>query len=415
MTLDQILDCLNREQIRATYGAVGEVIGIPAIGVGAALGRRTQRASWVVNARTGKPTGYNCQQEHPDLRRKLRIITTGDELRRLCSQCTESRSVTRTDRPPKLVAHADWSTDPKKRWCTIAVLDADGCYRSDAPELVGDLGTYFKRLQRRAGLEAVVLCGFDFPIGLPAGYAGAAGLTKFQDALCRFGREEWRDFFNPAPSSEAISVARPFYPQRPGGSRKHHLVTGLGLKTGGDLYRRCDRHPDRAPAEALFWLIGPKQVGRAAIAGWRDLLAPAVASDAPPAIWPFDGCLTELLARPGVVVAETYPADVYRHLHLGIGGSGRSKRKQSDRGADADALLAWAEVNGVHLTDRLRATIVDGFGEGSDGEDRFDALVGLFGMLDVVLDNRPSGEPDDAVIQVEGWILGQPAAAVSEL
>ena len=71
---------------------------------------------------------------------------------------------------------------------------------------------------------------------------------------------------------------------------------------------------------------------------------------------------------------------------------------------------AWARTNRVHLTSRLGATIADGFGTVADGEDRFDAVVGLFGMLDVALGNRPSGEPDDDTTRIEGWILGQPSA-----
>ena len=67
MTLDQILDCLNRKRVRATYGAVGAVIGRPVRGVGSALGDRTRRASWVVNARTGRPTGYARSQLDPYL------------------------------------------------------------------------------------------------------------------------------------------------------------------------------------------------------------------------------------------------------------------------------------------------------------------------------------------------------------
>ena len=407
MTLDQILDCLDRKRIRATYAAVGAVIGRPPQSVGTALGNRTKRASWVVNARTGEPTGYGPGQKHPDLHRTSRIIRTGDELRGLCAECSDCM---RADRQPKLVAHADWSTNPKKRWCAIAVLDADGSYRIDVPELVGDLSTYFSRLRGRAGPEAVVFSGFDFPIGLPASYANKAGLADFRGALPRFGCGRWRDFFSPATVQQAISVTRPFYPQRPGGARKQHLVAGLDMQSTRELYRRCDLHPDRGPAEAIFWLVGPKQVGRAAITGWRDLLAPAMGSEAPPSLWPFDGRLVELLARPGVVVAETYPAEVYRHLDLAIRRNARSKRDQSDRAADAGALEAWARTNRVRLTGRLRATIMDGFGGGADGEDRFDAVVGLWGMLDVALGNRAPGEPDDETTWVEGWILGQPAA-----
>ena len=308
---------------------------------------------------------------------------------------------------PKLVSHADWSMIPRKRWGAIAVLDSHGLYKADAPEPVGDLTTYFGRLLERAGTDAAVLSGFDFPIGLPARYAEKAGLSDFRSALSCIGHGRWQDFYEPAPSRSAISVTRPFYPRRPSGSKKQDLVDTLGMPTLNDLYRRCDRSSERVPAEVVFWLVGAKQVGKATITGWRDLLAPAMASSSPPKIWPFDGRLSELLGRPGVVVAETYPAEVYRHLDLAIRSGGKSKRCQSHRAADASALRAWARANRVRLTRRLWAAIRDGFGASKDGEDRFDAVVGLFGMLNVVLGNRPSGEPEDDTTRIEGWILGQ--------
>ena len=82
-TVDQILDCLNREQVRATYGAVGEVLGRPAQSVGGALWSRTKRASWVVNAQTGEPTGYSVDEKHPELHRAEQIIRTGEQLSQL--------------------------------------------------------------------------------------------------------------------------------------------------------------------------------------------------------------------------------------------------------------------------------------------------------------------------------------------
>ena len=100
MTTDQILDCLDRQRIRATYGAVGAVIGSPPQSVGDALGRRTQRASWVVNAETGEPTGYDRLQKHPELHRTNRIIKTGDELRRLCAGCRHNPHDTRSEIQP---------------------------------------------------------------------------------------------------------------------------------------------------------------------------------------------------------------------------------------------------------------------------------------------------------------------------
>ena len=118
--------------------------------------------------------------------------------------------------------------------------------------------------------------------------------------------------------------------------------------------------------------------------------------------------------RERLVVAETYPAEVYRHLCLAVRKSGRSKRRQSDRAADGTAMHNWARTSRVRLTSRLDGEIADGFGGTNDGEDRFDAVVGLLGMLDVVLGNLPSGEPEDDTTRIEGWILGQPAAASGE-
>ena len=80
---------------------------------------------------------------------------------------------------------------------------------------------------------------------------------------------------------------------------------------------------------------------------------------------------------------------------------------QAPRAENAKAMLAWAEKCGVELATDLRAEIRDGFGSSANGEDRFDAVVGLFGMLNVLLGHRPSGEPrDDPKLVVEGWILG---------
>ena len=305
---------------------------------------------------------------------------------------------------PNLVAHADWSKDSRKQWFAAAVLEADGRYRVSAPTPVGDLATYFSRLRGRVGADAVVLTGFDFPIGLPACYAAKAGFTDFRTALPRLGHDEWRNFFEPAQSRSEISILRPFYPNAAGNKGEHrqeHLYGRLGLEDMSDLKRRCERR-----AQSLFWLIGGNQVGKAAISGWKDLLAPALASDASLSIWPFDGLLGDLLAQPGIVVTETYPAEMCRHLGLEVSEPNRSKRRRSDRAAGAATMKAWADSNAVRLSERLQGEIQDGFGPSRDGEDPFDAVVGLFGMLDVVLGNLASGEPRDDKTQIEGWMLG---------
>jgi len=50
----------------------------------------------------------------------------------------------------------------------------------------------------------------------------------------------------------------------------------------------------------------------------------------------------------------------------------------------------------------------DGFGPSSSGEDAFDAMVGLLGMLEVVDLRRAEAPPLTKEAQLwEGWILGQ--------
>jgi hypothetical protein len=88
------------------------------------------------------------------------------------------------------------------------------------------------------------------------------------------------------------------------------------------------------------------------------------------------------------------------------------KRHQAARQANANAMLAWANRTDVMLSSALLDGIHAGFSPAPDGEDRFDAVIGLFGMLNVVLGYRESGEPEDEQIRsIEGWILGQDSTA----
>ena len=153
--------------------------------------------------------------------------------------------------------------------------------------------------------------------------------------------------------------------------------------------------------------MGAKQVGKAAISGWKDLLAPGLADYGINfAIWPFAGTLRDLIRERSFVVAESYPAEAYRHL--GFPRSGWSKRQQADRRARGVEVLAWAAQRPVVCDGRVVEQIQTGFGEGPGGEDSFDAIVGLLLMIDVVLNYRSDGAPEDDVVRrVEGWIFGQ--------
>ena len=60
------------------------------------------------------------------------------------------------------------------------------------------------------------------------------------------------------------------------------------------------------------------------------------------------------------------------------------------------------------LMPELRVDMEFGFGPKPGGEDPFDAVVGLFGMLNLLLGLRPLDEPVGRRLrEVEGWILGQ--------
>lgn len=311
---------------------------------------------------------------------------------------------------PDLVVHADWSINDRKRWMVCAHRTAAG-YRVEAPEPVGDLSRFLQRLRMRAGPDACVLAGFDFPIGLPEAYAEKAGIVDYLAWLPQLGQGDWLDFDHAAESAVQISLYRPFYPARPGQARQAHLLEALGVSGLDDLRRVCERaHPGRRPAAPLFWTMGSQQVGKAALCGWRNVLLPALSSYNA-RIWPFSGHLVELLQPGGLVLAEIYPAEFYSHLGLNfkrMAGRSMSKRSRAARLAQVEALLDWQERAGVSFTPVLDRAVRDGFGSSPEGEDCFDALVGVLGMINILVGHRPLWEPDQWVLRrVEGWIFGQ--------
>ena len=313
---------------------------------------------------------------------------------------------------PEIVVHADWSVDPRKRWVCRATLNHDRTYQIVKPAPAGDLDVFFRHLVVAAGEAGRILAGFDFPLGLPAAYADQVGIDDFRKALVEFGHGVWREFYEVAATAQEVSLFRPFFPLRPGGKgayARSQLAAGLGVHHFDDLQRQVDRPTSCRPAASvMFWTLGSKQVGKAAIVGWRDLLAPALAAtDIGLAMWPFDGTLQECMAAERITVAEAYPAEYYRHLDLPLVRGG-SKRRQQSRIASGGRLIEWAAVAGVRLDDALQCALREGFGVRPDGEDPFDAVVGTCGILNVVLGLRPPFDPDKRSIRkVEGWTLGQ--------
>ncbi len=303
---------------------------------------------------------------------------------------------------PLLAAHADWSSDPRKRWMTLARRRGAG-WQVAAPVPVGALETLFARLLALA--ESVVL-GADLPLGLPRAYAARHATEPDFPAFLR-GLAGRAGFFSPCATLDEVSAGRPFYPARPvrGMTRAAHAAA-LDLGGARGLCRACDHATAERPAGApLFWTLGANQCGKAAISAWRDLLLPALARPRPPLLWPFEGDLRALITPGRVVVAETYPAEALRQLGLTLPGS---KRRHADRMAMAAPLAAALQRLEAVPDAVLSLALSDGFGADAAGEDRFDSLLGVLAVLNVLAGNRPDGVPDDPWLRRwEGWVLGQ--------
>jgi hypothetical protein len=292
---------------------------------------------------------------------------------------------------------------PAKRWRATADLAPTGWIVGSVSP-VGPLDGFVADLFTGGPL----LAGFDFPIGLPAAYARRIGFPSFKIALEAFGTGFWSEFYQVAERESEIGLTRPFYPQRSiGGARRQHLVAAHGLAHFDDLLRLCERRTtERRAGCPLFWTLGGNQVGKAAASGWQELIRPAVRRGA--WLWPFDGTLHDLMDksgadRAGPVIAETYPAEAYGHVGIRV----RAKRSQAHRATHAGSLLAWAGRRGVVFAPTIEHALRDGFGPRAEGEDAFDALIGLLGMIEVVAGERPEGACPNPTVQAwEGWILG---------
>lgn len=252
--------------------------------------------------------------------------------------------------------------------------------------------------------------GVDLPLGVPRAYAARrpeSGFLPFLDTI-----RGWPDFFLVCETLMDLRADRPFYPARPvkGMTRASHAAA-LGLGGASGLSRACDRATAERPAGApLFWTLGANQAGKAAIAAWRDMLLPALAVGGRVRLWPFEGPFRALLAPGSVAIAETYPAEALRHLGIRLRGS---KRRQSDRAAVAEALVAAMARLDVSPEPALVAAVTDGLGADAAGEDRFDCLLGVLCVINVLGGHRPDTAPDDPWLATwEGWVLGQTALPV---
>lgn len=260
-----------------------------------------------------------------------------------------------------------------------------------------------------ADIGGSVLLGFDFSFGVPLAFS-----RKTDGPFLRLIAESSPAFFDAVRTSLEVCSERPFLSVASRGDKLADVLARLGLTTATHL-RQCERRTQyRRDARCMFW-PGAGQVAGATRSGWREVLRPALESEARRRglirIWPFDGHLDELVQPGTVVLAETYPAEFYGHL----GMSGNAKTKVGWRLNQAAHLVKAASELGLVLKTDLQAEIGSGFGDRPDGEDRFDATAGLLGMLRVVRGLSPTAATADAaLLQVEGWILGRPSEAPAQ-
>ena len=268
----------------------------------------------------------------------IRTQVDGDD-RRAHETAPMSQIEIATPLPIDQIVHADWSVNPKRRWLVRIERRTDS-WHVHAPELVGDLSTLLDRITAQStGRKIAARTG---PANRRAQVLGRESSSRRISAFAEgLGKSPWEDFYNPALTTAEIGPHRPFYPARPGGTKQAHLVQGLGASSMDDLCRRVDFNAEgKRAATPLFWTLGAAQVGKAALSFWREVLQPALLAPSPPAVWPFDGTLSDLTSQNSMTICETYPAEVYEWFGLDVRLSGKAKTNQQHRAEDADALLA---------------------------------------------------------------------------
>lgn len=306
--------------------------------------------------------------------------------------------------------HVDWGTRQDKRWLTRILIDGSASPVMQAPEL---FEPWHERLLTPDYLaDMQIILGLDLPIGLPKHYAVRVGITDFPQFLSGAQGPDWIEFSTVCRSLTEVSLERPFFPYHLVDQTALHGLTPqqawlkkLGL-TKSAVYRLCDSEtPHRESAASLFWTKGANQVGKAALGGWGEVIKPLMTLHGTAlGIWPFDGDFAALCATKKLVIAETYPGEIYGWFEC----KPISKTRQAERLKVIPQLSDTIADLGIVMTPSARTALETGFGNDARGDDRFDSFVGALGLYAVHSGKRPAPVPGDPIFRtVEGWILGQ--------
>ena len=254
-----------------------------------------------------------------------------------------------------------------------------------APRLVSNPGgghwtrpAFAEWLLARLDEDGPLLCGLDFAFALPyqGGYLPGSGLTA------RTARALWRRVDETCAGTEGL-YASPFTARFDA-----WFLTSSGR---GRRYARRMRRTDARCREAAlghpetpFKLVGPKQVGKAALAGMRLLRALSRARIGP-ALWPFDR-----VGAGASAVVEIYP----QAFAARAGTQGKARDEPS--------------LNAVLRYYRSRAVAARTIAGAANLADKTDALLSA-AALRALADDPSMWHPnglDAAARRREGWIFG---------
>jgi hypothetical protein len=338
-----------------------------------------------------------------------------------------------SSRGPSMIIHCDWSVDPNKQCLVVAQRSATGFYEVRGPQSVGGMTSKKGNKQSHsplldliaessstaAGNAGGLWLGFDFPIGVPSGWAEKAGFRNFRDVLKRLSNDSAK-MFEPCTTFNDASADRPFVENLRGEGIQAKWACRIGFPMQDRKLVGLKRVCEVEGGQSLFWLVGANQVGKAALNGWRNILLPLLGIGnengpgnlpEPSAIKLYPHDLAPNFAfqsdANSVVIFETYPAIAWKML---CKRETYRKTSTSDRKSIGSRIIEWADQLNASLVDGLRAEIESGF-DCKNGDDRMDALIGALHMIEVAQSGQLSTPTTGVNLRLEGWILGRDAGS----
>ena len=272
------------------------------------------------------------------------------------------------------------------RFLTVLCVDGSASQPRKRPiycvSVTEQTTTTIHRWREEEGILAVcrketptpILVTADVPIGFPTGFSDVYGEGGFVEWLAK-RRGNWRALVTDSVTTQTGD--QPFVVCRKGEKKCE----------GNFPLRRCEQ---LTQGESLYWCVGGKQVGKAALQFWHDTLIPLREEFRDRlAIWPF-----EPIEGKDIVVAECYPAMLYREVwHRRV-----TKSNPCDV-VDAVATERQLQQNLCDEKTWLHAT---------SSEDEFDMFTTAIAIARWTMQSHDFLQAPEGpqIRSVEGWMLG---------